>query len=31
MFTKAKVMGRDEKVHDYLGQYGTGGVGKTTL
>ncbi|KAG0556320.1 hypothetical protein KC19_11G043900 [Ceratodon purpureus] len=31
MFTEAKVMGWDEKIHKYLGLYGMGSVGKTTL
>ncbi|KAG0561020.1 hypothetical protein KC19_9G031300 [Ceratodon purpureus] len=31
MFTEVKVVGRDEEIHRYLGLYGMGGVGKTTL
>ncbi|KAG0586223.1 hypothetical protein KC19_2G073400 [Ceratodon purpureus] len=31
MFTEGKVVGRDEEIHWYLGLYGMGGVGKTTL
>ncbi|KAG0586233.1 hypothetical protein KC19_2G074100 [Ceratodon purpureus] len=31
MFTEMKVVGRDEEIHWYLGLYGMGGVGKTTL
>ncbi|KAG0586282.1 hypothetical protein KC19_2G078700 [Ceratodon purpureus] len=31
MFTEVKVRGRDEEIYWYLGLYGMGGVGKTTL